>query len=187
MARRLTEDEKARRAAERKAERTNAKRVAEAPLLAHAGLVEMTDADAEQQRRADAATHGWWGAQARLQHEAQQWAQVGWLSMLAGTLLSEDDHKTASQWVASSQTSQIYVWLRRWEQVIKAATTGGDIIPASELIAPSACWPDIDARRDDLKAAWSEHDAAGCSREWCMVRQAGPPRPYVPGVEAQTW
>jgi hypothetical protein len=170
----------------RAAARKNAKAAAQAPLLAYAGLVEQTTAEQEQARRLAAVTAGWWQEQERRQNEAQTWALVGWLRACALTMLGQEDADRVERWVESCGTTAAYVWRARWAHVLGEVLAGRPPIPEAGMIAPSACWPDLFERRHEWHAAIAEHDAAGCTKERCVVRDRGRPAAYVPG-EAQTW
>lgn len=172
---------------ERMAAKVNAAAIAAAPLLASAGLVELTTAEREHERRIAAVTAGFWAGLRRHEHEAQLSALIGWLRWQALSLIS--DAQLAARvdaWVETLGSAPLYVWRHRWDAVLERLLGGRDPLPADAMVWPSACWPALYGRREDFQAACAEHDAAGCTREWCAVTGSPRPAPYVAG-EPQTW
>lgn len=172
---------------ERKAERMNAKADSAAPLLAWGGLVEHTTADEQAMRRVEAKEANFWATQARAEHEAQQLAEVSWLRLLIHLTAGSEEADRVSRWADAVARELAYVRLGCWRRAFASMLAGDDTVPGVGKRHPTACWPSVEAvllsgdepvpSGQALRGEWARHDAAGCTKEWCVVTGSERPDP----------
>ena len=174
--------------ADRSAKRRNKLATEAAPLLAWAGLVPQTTAEAERERLADHKTSNWWRIQSRATDDVQTMAAATYSRYEISTLVGEVETERIASWV-DRVGGPVFVSATLWQQARARALAGLDPVPERGYLTPTACWASFEAAiladrepgsaGSNWRACIASH--AGCRREWCEVAQVGAPAPVFLG------